>query len=218
VTLDLVPADSPLVVLGVAAHPDDLEIGCAAAVRQIVASRPDAKIHWLLAAAGSPARLEEARSAAQALLGAAQAGPLLVAGDYRDGYLPDAWAALKDAIRALTADVSPDLVLAPSRSDRHQDHRVMAELAWQLYRGSTIWEYEIPKWEGDLGQPNLYVPISAEELDAKFELLRRNFPSQADKPWFDKEVFAGLARLRGIECGARYAEAFVASKVRVRLR
>jgi LmbE family N-acetylglucosaminyl deacetylase len=206
------PGAQPLTVLGLAAHPDDLEIGCGATVRRLLQRSGKTTMHWLVAA-GSEARLDEARAAATQLLGPHQAGDLIVGGRFRDGFLPGAWTEVKDSIREQTVGIRPDLVLAPSRHDLHQDHRVMAELAWQLFRGATIWEYEIPKWDGDLGRPNLYVPLDQEDFDFKLQLLHSSFPSQADKPWFDDEVFRGLARLRGMEAGCRYAEAFTARKL-----
>jgi LmbE family N-acetylglucosaminyl deacetylase len=199
------------VILGLAAHPDDLEIGCGGTVHRLVNGADPVVVHWLVVQ-GTPSRLEEARVAAARLLGPHQAGELLVAGEFRDGFLPGAWADVKDRIRALTDGISPDLVFAPSRADLHQDHRLVGELAWQLFRGASIWEYEIAKWDGDLGQPNLYVPLTSQDLEFKLDLLHASFPSQASKDWFDDEAFRGLARLRGIEAGTRYAEGFTASK------
>ena len=213
------PADlgRPAVVLGLAAHPDDLEIGCGATVLQWQQSDAAAQwdAHWVVMT-GTAERVDEARHAAADLLGSRLATPLQHLG-FRDGFLPSAWGEVKETLAAATKDIKPDLVLVTSREDAHQDHRMLAELAWQLYRGASIWEYEIPKWDGDLGRPNAYVPITAEVLAAKISLLHRNYASQHDKPWYDEQVFRGLARLRGMECGSEYAEAFTMRKVVVGL-
>ena len=202
----------PAVVLGLAAHPDDLEIGCAATILQWQQSATAApwSAHWVLMT-GTPERVEEARHACGELLGDRLVAPLAHLG-FRDGYLPAVWGEAKEQLAATLQGIRPDLVLVPSRDDAHQDHRLLAELAWQLCRGSTIWEYEIPKWDGDLGRPNTYVPITPEILQAKVHLLHRHYSSQHDKPWYDEQVFRGLARLRGMECGSEFAEAFTVRK------
>ncbi len=203
-----------LTVLGLAAHPDDLEIGCAGTLQHLLAdsrSRGVACSFHSVVMTGTDERVHEARAAGDALLGASRAAELVPLG-LADGYLPEHWAEAKRGLRETLAGVVPDLVLCPRLDDAHQDHRITAELAWQLFRGATIWEYEITKWEGDLAQPNLYVPLSAEMMAAKVELLHRHYVSQRDRGWFEDEVFRGLGRLRGVECGARYAEAFTARK------
>lgn len=215
--LSLTPtAGQQIVVLGLAAHPDDLEIGCGGTLLQLVSDLArqggDGVVVHSVVMTGSQARVAEARAAAVDFLGPAMPGELLALG-LPDGSLPADWDAAKSGLRGATADLVPDWVLVPSRSDAHQDHRLLGELAWQLYRGATIWEYEIPKWDGDLARPNLYVPLTGETMAAKIDLLHRHYPSQRAKPWYDEEVFRGLCRLRGMECGARYAEAFTVRKM-----
>ena len=204
------------VVLGLAAHPDDLEIGAGGTLLQLdrLVGAGEAAVH-VVVMTGTPERVAEGRAAAADVLGAALVGEV-TALDLPDGLLPGHWLEAKTALRAAVDGVAPDWVLVPRQSDAHQDHRLLAELATQLFRGATIWEYEIPKWDGDLAQPNLYVPLSDETMDAKINLLLNHYASQRDKPWYDQEVFRGLCRLRGIECGARYAEAFTARKTIVR--
>lgn len=208
----------PLVVLALAAHPDDLEIGCGGSLLQLLpglGERPGACAVHSVVMTGTDERLAEAKAAAQELLGPLLAGELVPLG-FRDGYLPGSWPEAKAALSEVTRALAPDWVLVPSRSDAHQDHRLLAELAWQLFRGATIWEYEIPKWEGDLGPQNLFVPLSEDTMSRKIDLLRRRYVSQRDKPWYDEEFFRGLSRLRGVECGERYAEAFTVRKTVVR--
>jgi LmbE family N-acetylglucosaminyl deacetylase len=206
--------DRPLRILGLAAHPDDLEIGCAGALLRWQRPGGFASGPWtcqVVVATGTDERVAEARAACAELLGDRLAGPLVALG-LTDGFLPAQWEEVKRRLAA-AIDGPPDLVLTPGRSDAHQDHRLLGELAWQLCRQSTIWEYEIPKWDGDLGQPNLYVPLDEEVMSAKVALLHRHYASQRTKPWYDAEVFRGLARLRGVECAAPYAEAFTARKI-----
>src|SRR5262249_27179451 len=130
----------------------------------------------------------------------------------RDGYFPAERTAVKDWVETLKP-IAPDVVLTHQRHDAHQDHRLLNELAWNTFRDHLILEFEIPKWDGDLGQPNIYVPLADDILARKVELLERHFGTQRSKAWFDAETFRSLARLRGVECRARYAEAFYARKL-----
>lgn len=200
----------PLRVLGLAAHPDDLEIGCGGTVLTLLDQHPDAVVTWMVLTS-DPRRAGEARAAADAFLAGAGSSELVVEA-LTDGMLPDHWRAAKEAVAAVARRCTPDLVLAPRLHDAHQDHRLLGEVAWQVCRGATIWHYEIVKWEGDLGSPSLYVPLDEATVRRKLELLHACFPSQAGRGWFDDETFRGLLRLRGVECGARYAEAFDAPK------
>lgn len=157
-------------------------------------------------------RAAEAKVAAQRFAGTADAVTVL---RFRDGHLPWSASEAKDALAAATAGFDADLVFTHRRDDRHQDHRLVGDLAWQLFRGATVLEYEIPKWEGDLGQPNLLVAADLEDVEFKLAALPEVFPSQTDKPWFDEELLRGLMRLRGMECRSPsgYAEAFHAAKL-----
>jgi LmbE family N-acetylglucosaminyl deacetylase len=207
------PGDRALRCLVIGAHSDDIEIGAGGTLIRLLAERPDTRLDWIvLAAAGE--RAEEAQRSAAAFAG--HAGGLDVkihAG--RDGYLPygDA-AATKEAVAAAGA-ARPDLVLVHRSDDAHQDHRFAAELAWQVCRWSTILEYEIPKWDGDHGTANLYVPLDEATAERKIAHLLASFPSQAKRDWFTADAFHAILRLRGIEARSPsgLAEAFVARKL-----
>lgn len=208
--LDLVQPGRALSVLCVGAHADDIEIGAGGAILSWIASGAEVSVDWcVLSAAGE--RDQEARaSAADFLRGAARASVHL--GVFRDGYIPAERGAAKDWIEELKR-LKPDVILTHARADAHQDHRLVCEFVWNAFRDNLILEYEIPKWDGDLGRPNLYVPLSERTLDRKIELLHQHFGTQRSKAWFDEETFRGLARLRGVECRERYAEAFYARKL-----
>lgn len=211
--------DDVLHILAIGAHADDIELGCGGTILKLAAARPGLMVTWLvLTAAGDERRAAEATASAEAFLaGVARADVRLEA--HPDRFLPYEPAGVKRTVAELAGELSgeaaPDLVLTHRREDRHQDHRFVAELTWQSFRTSTILEYEIPKWEGDLGQPNVYVHLDAAHVDGKVEALVRHFPSQHGKRWFDEEAFRALLRLRGIECNAPsgYAEAFTGTKL-----
>jgi len=200
---------APLHVLALGAHSDDIEIGAGGTLQRLLAERPQTTVSWVVLS-GSPARAGEARASAADLLGAAEAA--VRTETFRDGFFPHE-VTLKDFFRDVLQPLQPDLVLTHRLADVHQDHRTVAELAWQTFRGARIAAYEIPKWEGDLGQPNAYVALDAELVERKVAGLLEHFPSQAGKPWFDAATFRGLMRLRGVEAGVPYAEAFTCSKL-----
>ena len=209
--LDLARPGKKLRVLALGAHSDDIEIGAGGAILSWIASGAEVSIDWCaLSAPGE--RADEARASAMEFLAGAKQAEIHL-GDFRDGYFPAERTAVKDWVEGLKRLEKPDVVLCHQRNDAHQDHRMVCELAWNTFRDHLILEYEIPKWDGDLGQPNLYVPLSEEVLARKIELLHKHFGTQRSKAWFDDETFRGLARLRGIECRERYAEAFFARKL-----
>jgi LmbE family N-acetylglucosaminyl deacetylase len=212
--LDLARPGKALRVLAIGAHADDIEIGAGGAILSWIASGAEVSVDWCaLSAPGE--RADEARaSAGDFLKGAARADIHL--GDFRDGYFPAERTAVKDWVEGLKRLEKPDVILCHQRNDAHQDHRLVCELAWNTFRDHLILEYEIPKWDGDLGQPNIYAPLSDEVLAKKIELLHKHFGTQRPKAWFDDETFRGLARLRGVECRERYAEAFFARKLLVK--
>lgn len=199
-------------VLAVGAHADDIEIGCGATL--LALQRATAlEVTWVVLSADG-AREEEARTSAEAFLADA-AERTIVCHRYRDGYMPHAHTEIKDVFEELKRDVDPQLVLTHTRDDLHQDHRLVCELTWNTWREHLVLEYEIPKYDGDLGAPNIFVPVSHDLAREKVRLVLESFPSQADKEWFDEEVFMGLMRLRGMEARSptRYAEAFTGRKV-----
>ncbi|HEU0101561.1 MAG TPA: PIG-L family deacetylase [Mycobacteriales bacterium] len=198
--------DRPLSVLALGAHCDDVEIG-AGGLLLLLARQPLALEVCLLTGAGS-GRDDEARAAARAVtpdVGVEVHG-------LPDGRLPAHWDEVKDVLSSLAGRARPDVVLAPQPADAHQDHRLIAELVPQVWRDVLVLGYEIPKWDGDLGRPNTYVALPPEVLEAKWRLLDEHYASQRGRNWWDREVVVGLARLRGMECRARYAEAFTVTK------
>lgn len=207
------PEDQPLRVLCLGAHSDDIEIGCAGTLWRLLGERDQIHVRWVVMS-GSDTREREARASAERLADGAASLDVDILG-FRDGYFPDQWADLKRAMEELKAEPSPDLIFTHRRADRHQDHHVVSELTWQTFRDHLVLEYEIPKYEGDLGQPNVYVPLSEETARRKAQHIVESFPSQREKAWFDEGTFMGLACVRGIECRVSdgHAEAFRAPKV-----
>jgi len=203
--------DEPLRVLALGAHADDVEIGAGGTVFRLIAERPQTEV-TLVVFSASGARIDEARASADALLADAARADVHVLG-FRDGYFPVEAAEVKGWAQAHLEGLRPHLVLTHRRDDAHQDHRVVADLAWQTFRGAAIAAYEIPKWDGDLDRPNAYVALDAATLDRKVAHLGAHFASQQAKGWYDGETFRGLARIRGVEAGARYAEAFHCAKL-----
>ena len=205
----------PMRLLCVGAHSDDLEIGCGGTVLKWLSNHARVEVTWVVLCAAA-VRATEARESANALLRRARRKRLVLC-DFRDGHLPAQFTEAKDLFEDLKAGEEPDVILTHRLEDRHQDHRLVAELTWQTFREHLIFEYEIPKYEGDLGQPNLYVPLPASIGKRKVDHLMRHFGSQRSKSWFRPETFLGLMQLRGIECRADSgcAEALYARKVRL---
>ncbi|HEY8472289.1 MAG TPA: PIG-L family deacetylase [Natronosporangium sp.] len=201
-------------VVALAAHPDDLEIAAGGFLLTLAAAAPGAQVHYVLFT-GTPERQAEARAAAAAFLPGVRLS--FAVHQLPDGRLPAHWGSAKEVIEAAARELPAELVLAPARDDAHQDHRTVAKLATTAFRDALVLHYEIPKWDGDLGRPNLYLPLDEPTARRKVELLHANFPSQKDRDWWDDEVFLGLARLRGMECRSRYAEAFTCHKAVLRL-
>jgi LmbE family N-acetylglucosaminyl deacetylase len=203
------PTEGGLSVLAVGAHPDDIEIGAGGTLLSLGAHGTALRAHYVVLT-GTAERQAEARNAARAFLPHAELTIWLH--DLPESRLPSDWGQVKDILEKVAADCRPDLVISPSRNDAHQDHRVIGELVPTVFRDQLNLAYEIPKWDGDLGRPSVYFPLSAELAKRKVDLLHACFPSQRGRDWWDDEVFFGLARLRGMECRAPYAEAFCCSK------
>lgn len=205
----------PLKLLCLGAHSDDIEIGCAGTLLSWAGASMPLEVTWAVFT-GSGEREREARQSARALL---RRVPSLrmVFGGFTDGRLPSQADAAKDFCEQIRAEVSPDIVLTHRLEDRHQDHRLIGELTWNTWRDHSILEYEIPKYEGDLGRPNVYVPLSESILRRKCTHLMRHFGTQRSKSWFLPETFESMARLRGLECRAPsgFAEAFHARKIQL---
>jgi len=204
-----------LAVLCLGAHSDDIEIGAGATLLEWQQRGVRLDVLWCVLSANGPREAEARASAADFLAGAERAR--VEVHRFRDGFFPAHSAEIKAWFEQLKGRFEPDVVLTHRGDDAHQDHREISALSWNTFRDHLILEYEIPKWDGDLGRPNLYVPVGAAAMARKVELLVRHFGSQRSKHWFDEETFRGLARLRAMECRAaeRYAEAFFARKVAV---
>jgi LmbE family N-acetylglucosaminyl deacetylase len=200
-------------VLCLGAHCDDIEIGCGGTLLELRRRYPKLQVIWHVFS-GSPERAAETRSAAARLLGDETAKGVVVHG-FRGSFFPYSGPEIKDAFETLKLGMTPDLIFTHFLHDRHQDHRIVSELTWNTFRDHAILEYEIPKFEGDLAHPNVYVPLSEESAERKVRTLVDSFPSQASRSWFDAETFRGLMRIRGVECNApqRYAEAFHGRKL-----
>ncbi len=200
-------------VLAIGCHADDVEIGCGGTLLRLTRELPKLHVTWVvLAAAG--VRGEEARASAAAFLTHAGSSEIRVL-ELRESFLPYLGPAVKEAFEELKG-VDPDVIFTHSRYDLHQDHRLACELTWNTFRDHLVLEYEIPKYDGDLGVPNVFVPLDEDVVAEKLRLLHAHFASQAAKHWFDDELFRGLLRVRGMEAAGRYAEAFTCRKLRLK--
>jgi LmbE family N-acetylglucosaminyl deacetylase len=210
----LLPAGGAgLELLCLGAHADDIEIGCGGTLLRLAAEVPGLRVRWVVFSGDARRAAEARRSAAAFLAGAAEAAVEVLG--FRDGYFPAAYAALKDRFEALKRECRPDLVLSHHPGDAHQDHRTIAELTASTFRDHLVLGYEVPKYDGDLGQPNVFVALSHAQGRQKIAALRQHFASQHGRAWFTDDTFHALARLRGIECNAPdgIAEAFYARKI-----
>lgn len=198
-------ADPTILCLG--AHSDDIEIGAGATLLHLLDTSPGASVHWVVFS-GEGKRAAEARRCAELFAGE-QLGSFTVH-SFRDGFFPASFGDIKEEFRGLQKAVDPDLIFTHWRGDLHQDHRLIAELTGQAFRNHLTLEYEILKYDGDLGTPNLYVPVETTAADRKVGYLLEAFESQHDKHWFGEETFRALMRVRGVECrsSSGYAEAF----------
>jgi LmbE family N-acetylglucosaminyl deacetylase len=201
------PGGAPLSVLAIGAHPDDIEIGAGGLLLALDEDRPQVRYVVLT---GTRERHEEARRAAASFL--PDADLTISFYDLPEGRLPAVWGAVKDTLEEVARSHRPDIVIAPSADDRHQDHRTVAEIVPTVLRDQLYLAYEIPKWDGDMGRPTVYFPMTEEVARRKVELLHKCYPSQRGRDWWDDETFLGIARLRGMECRTRYAEAFYCQK------
>jgi LmbE family N-acetylglucosaminyl deacetylase len=211
--VSILTGDGPLRVLALGAHADDIEIGCGATILRLVAERRHLDVTWV-AFSATPERADEARRSAAAFLEGVDRQRVVVR-EFRDGFLPYVGAAIKEAFEDLKREVVPDLVLTHHREDLHQDHRLVSELTWNTWRNHLILEYEIPKYDGDFGAPNVFVTFPESVLRKKIELVLQNYASQRDKHWLTADLLRAVARIRGMECVApeQLAEAFYARKL-----
>ena len=209
------PARGPLRIVCFGAHCDDIEIGAGGTLLRLLAEHPGSQVDWFVLSS-NPEREQETRSCAAELLAGAACSRVTVA-SFRESYFPYQGEAIKDFFEKVKLEASPDIVLSHHRHDQHQDHRLIAELTWNTFRNHLILEYEIPKYEGDLGQPNVFVPLPAALAGRKIDLIVQNYKSQAKRSWFRPETFRAVMALRGVECNApdELAEAFHCRKLRI---
>jgi LmbE family N-acetylglucosaminyl deacetylase len=208
----LPPQDRPLRLLVIGAHADDIEIGCGGTILRLAAGHPGLSVDWVVCSAAD-ARREEAEAGAEAFL-TGVADRTVELASFRDGFLPYSGVEVKEFFEGLK-DRRPDLVLTHHRNDLHQDHRLVCELTWNTFRDHLILEFEVPKYDGDLGAPGVFVPLTEEVARRKVEALIGAYGSQREKRWFTEDTFLGLMRLRGMESNSPsgYAEAFYSRKV-----
>ena len=206
------PRDEPLGLLCLGAHADDIEIGCGGTILRLLAEHPSASVRWVVFS-GEGQRRGEAEAGARFFLGGLRDAAVTVH-SFRDGFFPSQHAEIKDAFERLKREYRPALVLTHYREDLHQDHRLVSELTYNTFRDHLVWEYEIPKYDGDLGNPNLFSPLSEDVTRRKVAALLEHFPSQRSHRWFSAETFLAMLRLRGIGCNAAsgFAEAFYCRK------
>jgi LmbE family N-acetylglucosaminyl deacetylase len=204
------PPGRRLSVLALGAHPDDIEIAAGGTLLSLAERHPGLHVRYVLMT-GTPERQLEARAAARAFTPGADLE--VETHDLPDGRLPAVWGQVKEIMADLARSVRPDVILAPSPADAHQDHRTVGEIVPTAFRDQLYLGYEVPKWDGDLARPNTYFPLTDETARRKVELLDKCYPSQHGRDWWDEETFLALARLRGMECRARYAEAFTCAKL-----
>jgi LmbE family N-acetylglucosaminyl deacetylase len=198
-----------------AAHCDDLAIGAGGSLLTLCAERPELTIHALVLSGGATVREDEERAALTDFCAPARLELTVL--DFPDGRMPAHWLEVKEAVIALRGRLDADLVFAPHRGDRHQDHRLLAEIVPQVFRDQLVLGYEILKWDGDLSQPSVYQPLTEETALRKADLLAKHYPSQHGKDWYAEDAFLGLARLRGVQQHTRYAEAFHVEKLALTL-
>ncbi len=206
-------AGRPIQVLCLGAHSDDIEIGCGGTILRLAEEYPCCTFQWVVFSA-TPEREAEARRSAELFAGSARLSPPVVK-HFPDGFFPFTGDEIKAVFEELKRTLSPEVIFCPSRKDAHQDHSLLGELTWNTFRNHLILEYEIPKYDGDLGQPSVFVPLTSAQYQKKVDCLMEAFPSQSGKAWFDPQTFLSLMRLRGMECNAPsgYAEAFYCRKL-----
>lgn len=212
--LNLTNTAEPLKVLCLGAHCDDIEIGCGGTILELTVSR-EIDCTWVVFCSND-VRAAEAKECAEKFLQNAKHKNIIVK-DFRDGFLPYVGYDVKDFFEEIKQQVSPDLIFTHYRNDKHQDHRLISELTLNTFRDNLILEYEIPKYDGDMGQPSAYIPVNEEHSLKKVLLIDGSYKSQRDKNWFDQELFKSLMRIRGMEINApeRYAEAFYSYKAKL---
>jgi LmbE family N-acetylglucosaminyl deacetylase len=201
----------PINVLCLGAHCDDIEIGAGGTLLKLFDNYQVNAVKWVVFAS-TEVRKREATASAERFLGKAGKSEIVI-NSYRDGFLPFLAAEVKDFFESVKKEFQPDLIFTHYRDDRHQDHRLVSDLTWNTWRNHLILEYEIPKYDGDLGIPNFYVPLEEQYINRRNTIIIESFESQREKHWFDDATFKALPRLRGMESTTMFAEAFYARKI-----
>jgi len=202
-------------LLCLGAHCDDIEIGCGGTILKLIEEYKINQVKWIVFSSNKT-RKEEALVSARQFLTSLKSVDIQIL-DFKDGYLPAVWSRVKDEFEKLKKDFNPDIIFTHYRNDLHQDHRVINELTWNTYRNHLIFEYEIPKYDGDWGNPNLFVPLDEREVNRKQEIILNSFTSQLGKQWLDETLLTSVVRLRGIECASKsnFAEALYCRKMTI---
>jgi LmbE family N-acetylglucosaminyl deacetylase len=198
-------------VLCLGAHSDDIEIGCGGTILELTRQKPGLSVWWVVFTADGPRQVEAEKSARTFLRNAGKTQ--VIVKQFRNGFFPFEGAPIKEFFESLKSLVNPDLVFTHFRDDRHQDHRLISDLTWNTFRNHLIFEYEIPKYDGDLASPNFFLPLDERLAMEKAKSLCTFFSTQNNKHWFDQDTFLALMRLRGMECCSKYAEAFYVRKM-----
>lgn len=203
----------PKSILLLGAHCDDIEIGCGGAIQNLLRNDPDLMVHWIVFSSNDMRRQEAERSAS-AFLQHSHAHNVQIK-TFKNGYFPQEWGVIKDYFEVLKGEVDPDIIFTHYHADLHQDHRVISELTWNTFRNHLILEYEIAKYDSDLGNPNFFIPLDQNQADFKCQVLMDSFKSQLSHHWFTQQTFLAMMRIRGIQCNAGYglAEAFYSRKM-----
>ena len=204
---------TPLQVLCLGAHSDDIEIGCGGTILQLLSGYSNVDVRWIVFSSNAE-REREARASADLFLKKAKSKKVIVK-RFRDGFFPYDGTKIKESLEKMRKDLNPDLIFTHYRDDRHQDHRVVSDLTWNTFRQHLILEYEIPKYDGDMGSPNWFVPLKTRVCERKIKYICEMFKTQQVKGWLTEDTFLALMRLRGVECQAadKYAEAFYCRKL-----
>lgn len=205
--------NAPLKVLCLGAHCDDIEIGAGGTILKLIEECEIGELQWIVFTSGEIRKREALLSADLFLSGIKNKNVTI--NSFRDGFLPFLGIEVKEYFEEIKKEISPDLIFTHYRNDLHQDHRLISDLTWNTWRDALILEYEIPKYDGDIGNPNFYVPLNEEQISKKNKILLETYQSQKSKHWFDETTFSALPRLRGIEAAAGFAEAFYARKIKL---
>ncbi len=211
--INLIPHTKDLKILCLGAHSDDIEIGCGGTLIKILSNYNVTQIKWVVFATNEE-RKKEALNSANIYLKDIKNKNISIF-NFRDGFLPYHAIEIKEEFEKLKKEIDPDIIFTHYHKDKHQDHRLINELTWNTYRNHLILEYEIPKWDGDIGNPNFFVDLNENTISRKNQLLQDCFISQTSKHWFDNETFKALPRIRGMESASKYSEAFYSRKTNI---